>query len=293
MWNNFSLFQSLFYSNWIPVAWLNSKKDILTFLQCTGPWDKSMVLLKFPYFFSPTDRYSVTFILTQMSLIRLRVPLQSAAADLPLSLSDRHTPLKMTSCLFPIIILIATGINFERKKKKSLVLEHKVCACIDNSKTIHWQPSHPQKTPASFSSCWSFGTSCFPHCEMVLFRCCSSSYFNIHLGNGRKLETKVHRGLGNSGRLQYTVRHVNKRKTSICFSKAILYVAEICIFREMQFDLKAQWRISQFCTFINVIARTTASKIFSLARKADNFILIFHFDISFWPVIWQGRISRG
>lgn len=158
----------------------------------------------------------------------------------------------MSSCLFPIIILITTGINFERKKKKSLVLEHKVCACIDNNKTIHWQPPHPQKTPAFFSSCWSLGTS-----FLILFsplwngfmRCCSSSYFNIHLGNSRKLQTKVHRGLGNSGHIQYAVRHVNKRKTSICFSKAILYVAETRIFKETQFDLKAQWRTPQFYTF--------------------------------------------
>lgn len=181
----------------------------------------------------------VTKYLTQMSLIRLRVPLESTDDDLPLSLSDRHTPLKMSSCLFPVIILITTAINFERKKK-SLVLEHSFCACTDNSKGIHWQPFHPQKTPASFSSCWRFDTSCFPHCETVLLRCCITSYFNIHLSNSRKLQTKVHRGRGNSRHLQYTVKHVKKRKTSICFSKAILYVAETGIFREMQFDLKAQ-----------------------------------------------------
>lgn len=185
-----------------------------------------------------------------MSLIRLGFSLESDDDDddLLLSLSDRHTPIKTSSCLFPIIILITTIINSERKKK-SLVLEHKVHACIDNSKTVHWQPSHPQKTPASFSSCWSFGTSCFPHWEMVLLRCCSSSYFNIDLGNSRKLQTKVHKELGNSGHLQYTVRHVNKRKTSICFSKAILYVAEICIFRETPSDLKTQWRTPQLYTF--------------------------------------------
>jgi len=93
---------------------------------------------------------------------------------------------------------------------------------------------------------------------MVLLRCCSSSYFSIHLGNSRKLKAKLHRRLGNSGHLQYTVRHANKRKQVFVFPK------QFCMLQKYAFSKKLNL-ISRHSGehnsihFNNNVARTTVS----------------------------------
>lgn len=101
--------------------------------------------------------------------------------------------------------------QFLKKNKYLLCLNTRFVFALINAV----KPSidhHPiQKDPYTLYKLLKFWYSFFSWYEMVLLRCCSSSYFNVHLGNSRKLHPEVYRRLGNFGQLQYTIRYVSKK----------------------------------------------------------------------------------